>query len=203
MADAGGAWLSMRQVAARLNIPVSRAYELARQGRLKAVKIGKYVRLSPPGARRVSSCLATRVTGKETGGIIRNEQGGVDMATIWKRKDRDTWVVDYRDSSGKRIRLTAATRQEAEHLLADKIKEGQEARPLAGELYHVTLSDYVARWSDRVKGEIEEKTWLSSWQNLTHHVLPALGHLKVREITVSHVAGTWTSAPTLCASNGP
>jgi len=38
--------LTMRQVAARLNVPVSRAYELARQGKLPAVRIGKYVRVS-------------------------------------------------------------------------------------------------------------------------------------------------------------
>lgn len=38
--------LTMRQVAARLNVPESRAYELARQGKLPAVRIGKYVRIS-------------------------------------------------------------------------------------------------------------------------------------------------------------
>jgi hypothetical protein len=110
------------------------------------------------------------------------------MATVWKRKDRDVWVVDYRANTGQRIRLTAPTRQEAEHLLADKIKEGREAQPLAGEMRDITLNDYAARWADRVKGELEEKTWRGYQQNLTYHVLPALGHLKVREITVSHVA---------------
>lgn len=38
--------LTMRQVAERLNVPESRAYELARQGKLPAVRIGKYVRVS-------------------------------------------------------------------------------------------------------------------------------------------------------------
>jgi excisionase family DNA binding protein len=38
--------LTMRQVAERLNVPGSRAYELARQGKLPAVRIGKYVRVS-------------------------------------------------------------------------------------------------------------------------------------------------------------
>lgn len=38
--------LTMRQAAARLNLPESRAYELARQGKLPAVRIGKYVRIS-------------------------------------------------------------------------------------------------------------------------------------------------------------
>ena len=110
------------------------------------------------------------------------------MATIWKRKDRDCWAVDYRDATGKRIRLTAATRQDAETLLADKIKEVKEERPYDSTLRDITLKDYVQRWSERVVGEIEEKTLRGYKQNLDHHVVPALGHLPVREITVSHVA---------------
>lgn len=43
--DRQGGLLTMRQVAARLNVPESRAYELARQGKLPAVRIGKYVRV--------------------------------------------------------------------------------------------------------------------------------------------------------------
>ncbi len=44
--DGESALLTMRQIAARLNVPESRAYELARQGKLAAVRIGKYVRVS-------------------------------------------------------------------------------------------------------------------------------------------------------------
>ena len=46
MKDRKDELLTMRQVAARLNVPTSRAYELARQGKLPAVRIGKYVRVS-------------------------------------------------------------------------------------------------------------------------------------------------------------
>lgn len=38
--------LTMRQVAERLNVSESRAYELARQGKLAAVRIGKYFSVS-------------------------------------------------------------------------------------------------------------------------------------------------------------
>ena len=41
-----GGLLTMREAAAWLNVPESRAYELARQGKLPAVRIGKYVRIS-------------------------------------------------------------------------------------------------------------------------------------------------------------
>lgn len=44
--DRDGGLLTMRQAAERLNVPESRAYELARQGKLPAVRIGKYVRIS-------------------------------------------------------------------------------------------------------------------------------------------------------------
>jgi integrase len=110
------------------------------------------------------------------------------MATIWKRKDRDCWAVDYRDATGKRIRLTAPTRQDAEILLAEKIKEVKEEHPTVVALRDMTLKEYAERWSERVKGEIEEKTWRSYQQNLDRHVIPALGHLKIRDIRVSHVA---------------
>lgn len=110
------------------------------------------------------------------------------MATIWKRKDRDVWVVDYRDAGGKRVRLMAPTRQEAESLLAEKIKEVKEEQPTVVALREMTLKEYVERWSERVKEEIEEKTWRSYQQNLGKHVVPAIGHLKAPDMTVSHVA---------------
>jgi integrase len=110
------------------------------------------------------------------------------MATIWKRKDRDAWTVDYRDAAGKRIRLLATSREEAEGLLADKIKETKEECPSSFLDRDITLTDYATSWLERVKGDLEEKTHRSYKQNLDHHVVPVLGRLKVREVAVSHVA---------------
>jgi excisionase family DNA binding protein len=44
--------LDMDQVAKALSIPEGRAYELARRGTLQAVKIGKYVRVTPEALRK-------------------------------------------------------------------------------------------------------------------------------------------------------
>ena len=106
------------------------------------------------------------------------------MATVWKRKDRDMWAVDYRDVTGKRIRLAAATRQDAEALLAEKIKESREMHPLAADLRDMTLKDYVARWSERVRGEIEEKTWRACWE-LTVNERPVADVAKELEMTAN------------------
>jgi hypothetical protein len=45
------------------------------------------------------------------------------VSKIWKRKDWDMWTVDYRNATGKRIRLTAAARPDAETLWTGKIEE--------------------------------------------------------------------------------
>jgi len=110
------------------------------------------------------------------------------MATIWKRNDRDSWVVDYRDVAGKRVRLIVATRQDAETLLADKIKELKAGKDSPLAMRDMTLKDYAERWAERVKSDIEEKTWRSYTQNLNCHVVPVLGAIKVCELSVSHVA---------------
>jgi len=41
------ALLTIEQVARRLNVPKSNAYELVRQHKLEAVRVGKYVRVAP------------------------------------------------------------------------------------------------------------------------------------------------------------
>ena len=110
------------------------------------------------------------------------------MAKVWKRKDRNVWVADFRDAIGKRMRLAASSRQEAEAILAEKIKESNEAHAVSLDLRDITLKEYVERWGERVKSEIEEKTWRSYKQNLDRHVVPILGHIKVRDLSVSHVA---------------
>ena len=52
------ALLSMPDVATRLNIPVSKAYELVRQGRLQSVRLGKYVRVRQDVLKRYQASLA-------------------------------------------------------------------------------------------------------------------------------------------------
>jgi hypothetical protein len=53
------------------------------------------------------------------------------MASIRRRKraKRDVWWVDYRDGAGVRRRMTSLTREIAEDLLAEKIRESRQAAP--------------------------------------------------------------------------
>jgi excisionase family DNA binding protein len=53
-----GGLLTIEQVARRLNVPKSNAYELVRQHKLGAVRLGKYVRVAPDMLARYVATLA-------------------------------------------------------------------------------------------------------------------------------------------------
>ena len=108
------------------------------------------------------------------------------MATIWKRKDRDVWVVDYRDPTGLRVRVTAANRQQAEDLLAEKIKARKHA-PTNREDRDITLAAYVTRWLKAAVGHLAPATHQNYTQHLTLHILPVLGPLRVCDLRRRHV----------------
>jgi excisionase family DNA binding protein len=57
-ASAEDALLSIEQVARRLNVPKSNAYELVRQHHLGSVRLGKYVRVAPDMLARYVATLA-------------------------------------------------------------------------------------------------------------------------------------------------
>jgi len=109
------------------------------------------------------------------------------MAKVWKRKDRDVWIVDYRDATSKRVRmLGGGTRDAAEEKLAEMIKASRE--PVQNlEDRDILLKDYVARWKGAAKVDLATKSLRSTAQLLTLHVLTALGFLRVRDLRRKHV----------------
>src|SRR5262245_19639713 len=100
---------------------------------------------------------------------------------IWKRKDRDVWVVDYRDATGLRVRVSAATRQQAEDLLAEKITARKHA-PRNREDRDITLNEYVARWLKVAATQLAPVTHQNYRQHLMLHILPKLGPLRVCDL---------------------
>ncbi len=104
------------------------------------------------------------------------------MPKVWKRKDRDVWIVDYRDATGKRIReVGGSTRGEAEDRLAERIKE---SRDFSGNLTDrdILLKEYAGRWLAAVKDQLAQRTLRSYGQLFELHITPILGSFKVREI---------------------
>lgn len=108
------------------------------------------------------------------------------MAGIWRRKDRDVWVVDYLDGTGRRHRCMAPTREQAEDVLAEKIKESRQAAPMCDNP-DMTVEEYAARWLDAVAVSIKPRTHASYAQLLKLYVLPAFGKAKLRALHHGHL----------------
>ncbi len=103
------------------------------------------------------------------------------MASIRRRRraKRDVWCVDYRDATGARRRVTAQTREVAEDLLAEKIRESRQATPAATDR-EITLAAYAEQWLGHIAADIKASTLTSYSETLARYILPALGRVKVR-----------------------
>ena len=108
------------------------------------------------------------------------------MARIWKRADRDSWTVDYRDAHGHRRRLAADTREQAEQLLAEKVRESRQAAPPVDNP-EITLGAYADPWLGQVAINLAPRTLASYRENFDRYIRPALGHFKLRALHRGHI----------------
>ncbi len=97
------------------------------------------------------------------------------------RKDRGLWEVDYRDDTGLRHRPLFETEEKAHEHAAEVLKTLGQSIPASVDR-EIRLRDYAKQWLAIVEHEKEPKTIRTYVERLNNHVLPALGHLKLREI---------------------
>ncbi len=125
------------------------------------------------------------------------------MPSITPRKDKHGNIISYTirvyrgyDSSGNRLkpytmtwkpdaRLTAKqTEKELARQAAqfeEQCKNGCAANPT------MKLQDFCAEYLDIMKPSLSPATFAFYQSEIQRHIIPALGHLKLREITAAHV----------------
>jgi integrase len=111
------------------------------------------------------------------------------VADVWKRKGRKTkpWVADYTDANGRRHRLSAETKEQAQILLGEKTREARAIGPTV-QNPDVTLVEYAENtWLPLIKTSLKHATVKSYRYALHAHILPAFGNLKLRHLTRGHV----------------
>ena len=105
------------------------------------------------------------------------------MACVRKRKKNgeEVYVADWRDALGFRRMKFCTTKNEADAVLADAIKESQQrTRPLVDP--NVTVEGYGAHWLAMRAPDLKPRTVQSYRDVLRLHVLPTLGEKKVRRL---------------------
>jgi hypothetical protein len=96
------------------------------------------------------------------------------------------WEVDYRDAHGRRVRVVVADEAAAIAKAAAVAEDLQKQSPVDLDDPDVTLRVYAERWLDGPQ-QVEPKTLASYKGLLTGHVLPTLGHVKLRDLHRRHV----------------
>src|SRR6202043_2823727 len=99
------------------------------------------------------------------------------MAKVWHRHraSGDDWIVDIRDRDGVRHRFTAANREAAELMLAERTTEYQQ--PEKPKLTEKTVNEYAEAWFRAIttEGAVKPRTITSYRQLYRLHVAPTLG----------------------------
>src|SRR5262249_20882364 len=106
------------------------------------------------------------------------------MACI--RKRRGKYVVDYRDSTGTRRWVTCETREQADDILADKIKESRQAAPLIRDR-KITVKFYAEQWLAQLVGQVRPRTLAGYRDVFERYIEPELGAQRLAKIHRGHI----------------
>jgi integrase len=121
--------------------------------------------------------------------VAKKKQRGNGTGMVYPRKNKDGKITSYRGSyfvDGKRHEVSAKTRTETEQKLRQAMTDAD--RGLTFDAGSLTLSDYLDRWlNDSVRDTVRDTTFERYEQIVRVHIKPALGRVKLKDLTPTHV----------------
>ena len=125
--------------------------------------------------------------------MAKKKQRGNGAGTVYTRKNKDGKTIGYRGSyivNGKRYYVSAKTKTETEQKLRQAMTDAD--RGLTFDAGGLTLRDYLSRWlNDSVRDTVRDTTFERYEQIVRLHIQPALGGVRLRNLTPTHVRGLY------------
>src|SRR5215210_176515 len=118
----------------------------------------------------------------------KKKQKGNGTGMVYPRKNKDGKVIGYRGSyfaNGKRHYVSAKKKGDAERALRRAMSDAD--RGLVFDAGTLTLGRYLDKWLPSIKDTVRQRTWERYEQLVRVHIKPALGSLKLKDLTRSHV----------------
>lgn len=97
------------------------------------------------------------------------------------KKGKEVWICDYYDAAGKRHMPQFSTKKAATEY--ESRKKNQKKGLIDG---NITVADYAEEWIGK-KARLANNTKASYKGSLTHHIIPALGRIKLENLTYTDV----------------
>lgn len=111
--------------------------------------------------------------------------------TVYRRSRAKSWSVLVelrRDAVGNRRRVyEGGFRTKREALAAELSIKSELARGTWVDQSSLTVGEHVLRWLDQHSHNIKPTTHQSYAANVTNHIIPHLGHIKLQELTVAQL----------------
>jgi integrase len=111
---------------------------------------------------------------------------------IWPRRNQADQITSYRGAyfgpDGKRRYVSGKTKEDTRRKL--RKARGDADRGIVSDGGNVKLSAYLARWlNDSVRGSVKSITHESYEMLVNKHVVPALGNVRLSNLTPAHLQG--------------
>jgi integrase len=115
---------------------------------------------------------------------------------IWPRRNKAGQITSYRGAyfgpDGKRRYVSGKTKEDARRKL--RKARGDADRGLISDGGGVKLSEYLMRWlNDSVRGSVKPITHESYATLVNKHVVPAMGNVRLSNLTPAHLQGFYRS----------
>jgi integrase len=108
--------------------------------------------------------------------------------SVYRRSDGRV-VGEYEDANGKRRYVSGKTKAEVRQKLRKLLADRDEG--IAYDSENLTVSDYLDRWLDAVKGSVRERTWERHEQVVRLHLKPTIGGVKLDRLNALQVQSVY------------
>jgi integrase len=108
--------------------------------------------------------------------------------TVVKRKNKDgsvTWRGAFWGTDGKRHWVSDKSKAECERKLREAKADAD--RGVLPSPARLTVEDWLEDWLEGIRGEISRNTYLAYKRDVRHHIVPALGKRRLRELSASDI----------------
>ena len=123
--------------------------------------------------------------------MSRKRARGNGDADVWPRKNKEGKVIGYRGSywahtanGRKRHYVSGKTKGETRAALNKAKADADRGRVFDSQ--DLRLGDYLDKWLLNIKDTVRQRTWERYEQIVRVHLKPALGSMKLKNLTPTH-----------------